>query len=63
MKTLIKTIGVMVFCLVMYAIPILIACSFLLDWNGGIQFLLTITGFAQLATLCVCLYVEVEDEG
>ena len=59
MKTLIKTIGVMVFSLAMYAIPILIACSFFLDWNHGIQFLLIMTGCMQLAALCAWIYTEV----
>lgn len=60
MKTLIKIIGIMVFSLIMYSIPILIACSFCLDWNNGIQFLLIITGCVQVAVLCTCLYMEVE---
>lgn len=60
MKTLIKTIGVIVFSLMMYSIPILVACSFCLNWDGGIKFMLIITSCAQLVVLCTYVYTEVE---
>ena len=61
MRTLIKIIGVMVFCFAMYAIPILIACSFCLNWDDSLKFLLTSVGLIQLAALCALVYVEVEE--
>lgn len=60
MKTLIRIIGVTVVCLAMYAIPILIACSFCLNWDDSLKFLLTSLGIIQLAALCTWVYMEVE---
>ena len=60
MKTLIKTVGVIVVCLAMYAIPILIACSFCLNWDILFKFLLTSVGLIELSALCTWVYMEVE---
>ena len=62
MKALIKIIGVMVFCLAMYAIPILIACSFCLNWDAFFKLLFILVGLMQLAALCSWIYMEVDNE-
>lgn len=61
MKTLIRIIGVMVVCLAMYAIPILIACSFCLDWDDSLKFLFTSVGLVELSGLCTWVYMEAEE--
>ena len=61
MKTLIRIIGVMVVCLAMYAIPILIACSFCLNWDVLFKFLLTSVGLIELSGLCTWVYVEMSE--
>lgn len=61
MKTLIKIIGVMVICLAMYAIPILAACCFCLDWDDALKFMLVLVGSMELAMLCVWVYTEVDE--
>ena len=60
MKTLIKIIGVIVFCLAMYSIPILIACSFCLDWDNYFKFLLTMGGLLEFMVLCAWICTEVD---
>lgn len=62
MSAVIKMIGSIVLSFVVYSVPILTTCSFVYDWNGIIQFLLTFASFMEMLLLVALIYNEV-DEG
>jgi hypothetical protein len=54
MKIIVNIIGVFVLTAILYAIPILTACSFIYEWNGRFQLVLIVVSiieFGGLATL------------
>lgn len=56
METIIYEIGVFVITAILYAIPILTACSFIYEWDGFFQFVLVVASmieFCGLSTLIV----------
>lgn len=56
METIIYEIGVFVITAILYAIPILTACSFIYEWNGFFQLVLIVASiieFLGLGTLIV----------
>lgn len=61
MGTLIKIIGSVVFAVVMYSVPILLACSFCLHWDGEYKFLLLVCSLLQFIFLCFAILDKVED--
>lgn len=61
MDKLIKIIGILVFSVLMYALPIIVALSFVLNWSDGIQFGLVILSLMQFSSLFAWIYMEMED--
>lgn len=60
-----KTIAVfaaLVFTALMYAIPVLITCAFLLHWNGFVTLLLCVCGFVQFVGAATMAYARAEGE-
>ena len=56
METIIYEIGVFVITAILYAIPILTACSFIYEWDGFFQLVLIVASmieFCGLSTLIV----------
>ena len=59
MNKIIKIVGSIVVSVIMYAIPILTACSFAYAWDGFVRLILTLASLTQL----VCLAFEVFFKG
>lgn len=60
-----KTIAVfaaLVFTALMYAIPVLITCAFLLHWSGYITILLCVCGFIQFVGAASMAYARAEGD-
>lgn len=66
MKTSLKkffiTIGIIIFSLVMFSVPILTACSFCLSWSSHSKFILTILTIVQLVILVSYVSYQVNTE-
>ena len=60
-----KTIAVfaaVVFTALMYVLPVLITCAFLLHWNRYITLFLLVCGFIQFAGAASMAYARVEGD-
>lgn len=55
MSATFKSIGVIVIGIVMMSFPILLTCSFLLDWYDFIKLILILATFFDLVFLCNAL--------
>lgn len=62
MNTIIKIIGSIGFAILMYAIPVLTACSLCLKWGFYICYLLIFFSLIQIAILTVCIFFKIEDD-
>lgn len=62
MNKLITIIGSIVFAVAMYSIPILLACSICLHWDGEYKFLLVVCSLLQFTFICFAIMDKVEDE-
>ena len=62
MSKLIIIIGSIVFAVAMYSIPILLACSICLHWDGMYKFLLSVCAVLQVIFICFAIMDKVEDE-
>ena len=62
MKKTIILIGCVVVAVLMYSIPILLACSFFLNWDSFMKFILTLAATGELALLTFALAYKVEEE-
>lgn len=51
MKTIIYEIGVFVITAILYAIPILTACSFIYEWDGFFQLVLVVASMIEFCGL------------
>lgn len=51
METIIYEIGVFVITAILYAIPILTACSFIYGWDGFIQLVLIVASMIEFVEL------------
>lgn len=56
-------IGSIMASLVMYAIPVLLTCSFAFNWPGSAKFFLSIAMFTQLVFTFgqICAWIDNED--
>ena len=57
----IKIIGSVVFTAMMYALPILLACSFAFSWIPFIKLVLLITNLFVFTAICAAIFDEVDD--
>lgn len=55
MKTIVYEIGVFVVAAILYAIPILTACSFIYEWDGFFQVVLFIASMIEFCGLSVLI--------
>lgn len=62
MRTLIRTIGCMVFAALMYSVPIVATCSFLLEWDAFIRLILSTIAVGQLVMMCILVDTTVQKE-
>ena len=62
MKEFITVIGILLFSLLMYAIPIVLTLSFALNWDGSVQFVLLLIAIIQLALICVAVQFIMEND-
>ena len=62
MKEFITAIGILLFSLFMYAIPIVLTLSFALNWDGYVQFVLVLIAIIQLALICAAIQFIMEQE-
>ena len=62
MNSLIRIIGSMVLSLVLYAIPILLACSFCLGWNGYVSFAFIIVSFTEFYFLAEFIFSNSKED-
>lgn len=62
MKRMVYEIGILVVTVLLYAMPILTACSFIYDWYTGVQFTLIVTSIIELIGLS-CLVDFMADFG
>lgn len=63
MENIVYVIGVYVVAAILYAIPILTACSFIYEWGGFFQFVLIVASAIELCGLGVLIAeVTVNDE-
>ena len=62
MKNFFTAIGILLFSLFMYAIPIVLALSFALNWNQHIQFVLVFIAIVQLILICAAIQLIMEGE-
>ena len=57
----IKFIGAVVFTAILYALPILLTCSFAFSWIPLIKLVLLITNLFVFTVICMVIFGEVED--
>lgn len=62
MNILIRIIGSVILSLVLYAIPILLACSFCLEWDGSISFILIIVSLIELCYFVGFIFSTSEED-
>ena len=62
MKEFITAIGILLFSLFMYAIPIVLTLSFALNWDGYVQFVLVLIAIIQLALICAAIQFIMEND-
>lgn len=62
MKNIITVIGIFLFSLFMYAIPIVLTLSFALNWDQPIQFVLVLIAIAQLIFICAAIQFIMEND-
>lgn len=62
MNILIRIIGSAVLSLVLYVIPILLACSFCLEWDGYICFVLIVVSFTEIYYLATFIFSNSKEE-
>ena len=62
MTKIIKIIGSAVFTAVMYAVPVMIACAFCLNWDGFYKLCLLIMGAGQYIVLTSIVYEKADME-
>lgn len=55
METIIYEIGAFVLTSILYAIPILTACSFIYEWNGFIELVLIVISFVEFCGLGILI--------
>ena len=59
MKNIVNVIGTFVVTAILYAIPILTACSFIYKWHSVYQFALTVASITEFFGLCILITDEV----
>ena len=62
MKDFITCIGIFLFSLFMYAIPIVLTLSFALNWGYSVQFVLVLIAIIQFAILCAVVQFIMEND-
>ena len=59
MKIIVNLIGVFVVTVILYAIPILTACSLIYEWDGFFQLVLIVASIIEFCGVCTLLTDEV----
>ena len=62
MKDIVYEIGVFVVTTILYAIPILTACSFIYEWDGFFQVMLIVASMIEFCGLSVLIADKVSRE-
>lgn len=62
MSKTVRLLGSVVFAAFMYAVPVLLACAFCLDWDSFAAYLLTIVALAQFTSLIGIVYDRAEED-
>lgn len=62
MKIFFTAIGLFLFSLFMYAIPIVLTLSFALNWDPFVQFVLVIIAIIQLGLMCAAIQFIMEND-
>lgn len=62
MSKLVTIVGSIVVTVVMYSVPILLACSICLHWNAMYKLLLSFCAVLQMILICFAIMDKVEDE-
>lgn len=62
LKVFIKIIGSAVFSAILYALPILLTCSFAFSWDPMIKWLLVVANIILFMAVCGTIYMEVEED-
>lgn len=62
MKKVLLIIGSVVFTALMYCVPILLTCSFLLNFDGFIQLVLVLCAFGQLGAIFWSVYWNASED-
>ena len=57
----IKVIGSVIFTAILYALPILLTCSFAFSWIQPIKFFLVIINICLFTAICSMIFAKVED--
>ena len=57
-KEYLQAIGVLVFCVALFSIPILATCSFCLGWNLVAKYLLTMGSIVELTIAVAWIQLE-----
>lgn len=55
MTDIVYEIGVCVIAIILYAIPILTACSFIYEWDGFFQVILIVASMIEFCGLCILI--------
>lgn len=61
MSKIVRVLGAVVFSLLMYSVPIILALSFVYDWDGYYQFLLSIAAGVQFLVLVATVLSKAEE--
>ena len=62
MSDIITAISIFLFSLFMYAIPIVLTLSFVLNWCHSVQFVLVLIAIIQLAFICTAIQFIMEND-
>lgn len=62
MNSLTRIIGSIVLSLILYAIPILLVCSFFLKWDFYISFVLIAVSFTEIYFLVVSIFSNSKED-
>ena len=63
METIVYAIGVFVVAVILYAIPILTACSFIYKWDAFFQLMLIVASVIELCGLYTLIADNKSDKG
>lgn len=61
MKKSVMLLGALVFTALMYCVPALLTCSFLLNWDSFVKYLLCIAAIWQFSVAVILVYFNTSD--